>query len=213
MGLITVAKKANQAFAEVKNQYKAGLIDDDQVAARIITLRNKPKLPEELQGDVIEETMDFSPEFLSRYEVQFKANQKSLKERDALIEIIKEDTSKTITEKDATIESQKELIQEKNDENAALRGQLYEIRRKEAEAMQRKKKRINKFRFIWSITWKLLILIAISIFAVYLENKYEIKIILYVLSVVDAVGVFFTLWIALKKDKEKYLGKSDDDSK
>jgi len=209
----SVAKKANQAFAEVKNQYKAGLIDDDQVAARIITLRNKPKLPEELQGDVIEETMDFSPEFLSRYEVQFKANQKSLKERDALIEIIKESTSKTITEKDATIESQKELIQEKNDENTALRGQLYEIRRKEAEAMQRKKKRINKFRFIWSITWKLLILIAISIFAVYLENKYEIKIILYVLSVVDAVGVFFTLWIALKKDKEKYLGKSDDDSK
>lgn len=209
----SVAKKANQAFIEVKNQYKAGLISDDQVAARIITLRNKPKLPEELQGDGIEETMDFSPEYLSRFEEQYKSNQESLKERDALIESIKESTSITISEKDATIESQKEEIREKNDENAKLRDELERIHRREADESEIKRKRKNKIRFIWSIAWKLLTLISISALALYLENKYEIKIIRYILSAVDAVGVFFTLWIALKKDKEKYFGKNDDDIK
>ncbi|MBQ3762104.1 MAG: hypothetical protein II875_08880 [Clostridia bacterium] len=208
----SVAKKANQAFAEVRDQYKEGLINNDQVVARIITLRNKPTLPEELKGDDIEEVMNFSPEYLSRFEEQFRANQKSLKERDELIKSIKESTFITISERDAIIESQQEEIQEKNDENAVLRGELEVFRLREAAKLKRKTKRNNILRFIWSIAWKVLVLISISVLAVYLENKYEVTIIRYILSIVDTIGVLITLWIALKKDKNKYFGGKEDDS-
>lgn len=51
----SIAKNAEREFAKVKKEYADGLIDNDQVAARIITLRNKPVLPEDLQGDDIDE--------------------------------------------------------------------------------------------------------------------------------------------------------------
>ena len=67
-----------------------GIIDDDQVAARIITLRNKPVLPEDLKGDDIDEIMNFTPEYLSRYEEQIKNNQKALSEKEAVIESLRQ---------------------------------------------------------------------------------------------------------------------------
>ena len=62
----SVAKKANQAYDDIKKAFQSGEISEEQVAARIITLKNKPQLPEELQGDDIVDTLDFSPEYLSR---------------------------------------------------------------------------------------------------------------------------------------------------
>lgn len=64
----SIAKNAEREFAKIKKEYADGFIDDDQATARIITLRNKPVLPEDLQGDDIDEIMDFTPEYLSRYE-------------------------------------------------------------------------------------------------------------------------------------------------
>lgn len=51
----SIAKNAEREFAKVKKEYADGLIDNEQVAARIITLRSKPVLPEDLQGDDIDE--------------------------------------------------------------------------------------------------------------------------------------------------------------
>ena len=77
----SIARNAEREFAKIKKEYADGLIDDDQATARIITLRNNPVLPEDLQGDDIDEIMDFTPEYLSRYEEQVKKNQKDLKEK------------------------------------------------------------------------------------------------------------------------------------
>lgn len=49
----SIAKKAEQAFRVVKQQFENNDITEDQVAARIIMLRKKPTLPEDLQGDDI----------------------------------------------------------------------------------------------------------------------------------------------------------------
>ena len=67
-----IAHNAEKAFSIAKKQYENGELTEDQLSARIITLRNKPSLPEDLQGDDINEVMDFSPEYLSRYEEQVK---------------------------------------------------------------------------------------------------------------------------------------------
>lgn len=120
----SIAQKANTAFFDTKKQYQDGKITEDQLAARIITLRNKPKLPEELQGENIDEIMDFSPDFLRRYEERVESDQKALKEKEELIEKITKrsetqdqtitDQGKIIAEKDKTISNQNGVIAEKN---------------------------------------------------------------------------------------------------
>lgn len=201
----SIARNAEREFAKIKKEYADGLIDDDQATSRIITLRNKPVLPEDLQGDDIDEIMDFTPEYLSRYEEQVKKNQKDLKEKEEVIENLKADSEKKLSEKDETIATQANVIKNSSEENAQLRDELNKYHQKEAAALRKKNRRRNILRFIWSIVWKLGVLIGLTAFAIYLESKCNSKIPMYISMVVNAVGAIYTLWSALKRDKEKYL--------
>ena len=201
----SIAKNAEREFAKVKKEYTDGLIDVDQVAARIITLRNKPVLPEDLKGDDIDEIMDFTPEYLSRYEEQIKKNQKELKEKHDVIESLKAETERRLSEKDETIAAQANAIKDSSEENALLRSELNKYHQQEEEALRKKSHRRNILRFIWSIGWKLGVLVGITVLAIYFENKYNSKIPTFISMAVDLVGLILTLFSALKRDKEKYL--------
>ena len=203
----SIARNAEKEFSRLKKEYADGIIDDDQVAARIITLRNKPVLPEDLKGDDIDEIMNFTPEYLSRYEEQIKNNQKALSENEAVIESLKADSERKLSEKDETIAAQANTIKDSSEENALLRDELNKYHLKEAEALRKKNRWRNILRFIWSIVWKLGVLVGITALAIYLESKCNSKIPMYISMGVNAVGVIYTLWSALKKDKEKYLKK------
>lgn len=201
----SIAKNAEREFAKVKKEYTDGLIDVDQVAARIITLRNKPVLPEDLKGDDIDEIMDFTPEYLSRYEEQIKKNQKELKEKHDVIESLKAETERRLSEKDETIAAQANAIKDSSEENALLRSELNKYHQQEEEALRKKSHRRNILRFIWSIGWKLGVLVGITVLAIYFENKYNSKIPTFISMAVDLVGLILTLFSAVKRDKEKYL--------
>lgn len=206
----SIAKNADRVFTEIKEQFESGTVSEEYVASRILMLRNKPKLPEELQGEDIDEIMDFSPEYLSRYEEQFKINQNSLREKEELIETLKADTQKRISEKDATIASQEGIISAQEHENETLRSQLAGYQKRELAAQKKKERRKNIWRFVWSIAWKVLVLAALTAVAVFLESKYNSKIPMYISTVVNAVGLIYTLWCSFKKDKDKYLSEKDD---
>ena len=201
----SIAKNAEKEFTKIKKDYTDGLIDSEQVAARIITLRNKPVFPEELQGDDIDEIMDFTPEYLSRYEEQVKKEQKDLKEKEQIIETLKADTERKLSEKDETILAQENMIKNSSEENALLRDELNKYRQQEAEILRKKEYRQNILRFIWSIVWKLGILVTATALAIYLENRYNLKFLSYISLCVDSIGIIFTIWSALKNDKEKHL--------
>ena len=134
-----------------------------------------------------------------------KKNQKDLKEKEEVIENLKADSERKLSEKDETIAAQANAIKDSSEENALLRDELNKYRQQEAEALREKTRRRNIFRFIWSIVWKLGVLVAITALAIYLESKCNSKIPMYISMGVNAVGVIFTLWSALKRDKEKYL--------
>lgn len=206
----SIAKNAEREFVKVKKEYADGLIDNDQVAARIITLRNKPVLPEDLQGDDIDEMMDFTPEYLSRYEEQVKNDKKALREKETVIETLKADAERRLTEKDKTIVAQANAIKNSSEENALLRNELNKYYQQEEAALRKKNRRRNVIRFIWSIVWKLVVLAGLTALAIYLESKCNSKIPAYISMGVNAVGVIYTLWSALKKDKEKYLKKTEE---
>lgn len=203
----SIAKNAEKAFTELKKQYEDGTITEDQVAARIIALRNKPRLPEDLQGDDIAEIMDFSPEYLSRYEEQFKNAQKALKEKDELVETIRADATKRIAEMDATIASQGSAIKEKDDENAKLRETIEAYKRRDDVVAKKKESRKMKRKFRLSIAFRLLLIAFITGIIIALKRLFSFDIPTYVYAVIDALAVVVAFRDDIKALKQKYLMK------
>ena len=124
-----------------------------------------------------------------------------------ILKALKADSERKLSEKDETIAAQANTIKDSSEENALLRDELIKYHLKEAEALSKKNRWRNILRFIWSIVWKLGVLVGITALAIYLESKCNSKIPMYISMGVNAVGVIYTLWSALKKDKEKYLKK------
>jgi hypothetical protein len=204
----SIAKKAERAFAEVKQQYENNTIEEQQVAARIITIKKKPTLPEDLEGDDIDEIMDFSPEYLNRYEEQFKNNQNALREKVQIIKSLEADTKKTISERDATIASQQGLIKKKDDENSQLRDQLREYQYKEEARVRKKELCKNVAKFAWSLIWKSAIIAIITVIVIVCEKKFNFTIPPLVYTVVDALGLILILWKDTKKVACKIFSKN-----
>lgn len=204
----SIARNAEREFAKVKKEYADGVINLDQVTARIIMLKKKPVLPEDLQGNDIDETMNFDPEYLSRYEEQAKKNQRELKEKSDIIESLKTEVERKLSEKNRTIETQANTIKDSSKENSLLRAELNKYQQQEANMLKKKKRRRNIFRFIWSVVWKLIIFGGITRLVIYLESKYNFQVPLYVSVGADIVSLILIFLSALKRGEEKFLKDS-----
>lgn len=144
---------------------------------------------------------------MSRYEEQVKKNQKDLKNKDAVIESLKADAERRLSKKDETIAAQANEIKDSTEENALLRNELSKYRQKEAEALEKKRRRQNIFRLIWSVLWKLVVLAGVTVLLLHFKNKYNSEILTYISTAVDIVGLIITFWSALKQNKEYLFTK------
>lgn len=214
-------------YNKTNEQYKNGEISKEQLAARIITLHKKPILPEELEGDSIEECMDFSPEYMSRYEEEAKSNKLALEAKDAQlrekdkliqqqsaeqakqIQQISEENALQLQIKDDTIAQKDRKIQETENENKDLAAELAIYRQKEADEKKRKEKRIRILKFVGSVLWKIAIILLIAGVGICCEKKFESNIPLYVCAAVDIIGLFASGRTILKKDIAKYFPKEN----
>lgn len=200
----SIAKKAEKAFKEVKKQYDAGVITENQLVARICTLKNKPSLPENLQKDDIDEIMDFSPEYLSRFEEQFKSNQDALKEKDDIIELLKSKAHRELSEKDATITTLADIINEKDAETIKLRSELTEYQLKEKENAREKERNKRRFRIIRKNILKFILLLLLIYSVKYLEETFNFTIPSYLYTVSDIVAFIVLIINTIKNIKNEY---------
>lgn len=228
---VVLASSISHSITEVYNktneQYKNGEISKEQLAARIITLHKKSTLPEELEGDSIEECMDFSPEYMSRFEEEAKSNKLALqkkddqlKEKDRLLQQqsdeqarkirqISEENAQLLQAKDDTIAQKDRKIQEAENEKSDLAAELAEYRQKEADAKKRKEKLIRIAKFVGSILWKVVAIVFIAGVGFYCEKKFDSTLSLYICAAVDVVGLFASGWVTIKKDIAKYFPKEE----
>ena len=229
---VVLASSISHSITEVYNktneQYKNGEISKEQLAARIITLHKKPILPEELEGDSIEECMDFSPEYMSRYEEEAKSNKLALeaknaqlKEKDKLlqqqsdeqarqIQQISEENAHQLQIKDDTIAQKDRKIRETENVNKDLAAELAIYRQKEADEKKRKETRIRMLKFVGSVLWKIAIIALIAGIGIYCEKKSNSNLPLYICAAVDIAGLFATGWVTLKQDVAKYFPKEEE---
>lgn len=225
-----ITHNVESVYSDIKEQFNNGRITEEQLAARIITLKKKPSLPEEIEGDSIEESMDFSPEYLSRFEEEVKTNKALLQEKNQIIQNLKEQNQSNIeakdgviAEKDQVIAARNEVIAEK-DEIIAAKDQTIETQKEqnlamaaELEMYHQKDQLLKKRKafakkialFIWSIVWKLLVVGVITWIAICVKEKYDSDIPMYIGLAIDVIGIGLTAWKATEIDFKKYFLSKD----
>lgn len=176
-------------YQEAREQFNQGLITESQLVSRVIALQQKPMLPEELQADTIEDSMDFSEEILSRYEEESRLDKESIKRKEQEIIL-----------KNAVIASQKE-------ENEELKSKLSIFEAKEEKKKNRRKKAKRFLLFGGSLLWKIGIIALITAPIIYFQVKYKTDFLPIICIVVDVLLLAGSVWATIKKDANKYFPK------
>ena len=75
-----------KTYKDLRNQYKAGEITEEQLVSRILALKQKSENPENINAENVDDSMDFSPEYISRFEDRLKKSDEKSAEYDSIIE-------------------------------------------------------------------------------------------------------------------------------
>ncbi|MBQ7033674.1 MAG: hypothetical protein IJN25_08475 [Clostridia bacterium] len=205
-----IANNVEKIYRETNEQFKKGEITSEQLVARIITLRKKPLLPEDVEGDSIENSMDFSADFMSRFEEEINSNKIALREKDKELEQLEKQRQQQLSEKDKKIEQNEQLIRRQKEATAALESELATYRKQDEIKKKRKERVCRIIKFGFNIFWKIAALVIFTIIAFFLEEKYKTNWIKYLCLVVDGFGFLGTVWMTLKKDISKHSPKSNE---
>ena len=199
-----ISQNISKLYMETRAQYRAGVITEDQLASRIITLRKKPITPEELTAETIEDSLDFSLEYLTRYEEEVNRNKEALQEKEHLLQVLSDQKDRVISEKDDALAEKEQLIQAQQDRNTELEAELAEYHRKDKEKEQ---KRINRKKIVhqaFGIIWKLVVVALLVIIAAWICSKVNAAYTNAVGIVVGLIGAIPVVVSLLKSDLKKY---------
>lgn len=199
-----ISQNISKLYMETRAQYRAGVITEDQLASRIITLRKKPITPEELTAETIEDSLDFSLEYLTRYEEEVNRNKEALQEKEHLLQVLSDQKDRVISEKDDALAEKEQLIQAQQDRNAELEAELAEYHRKDKEKEQ---KRINRKKIVhlaFGIIGKLVVVALLVIIAAWICSKVNAAYTNAVGIVVGLIGAIPVVVSLLKSDLKKY---------
>lgn len=199
-----ISQNISKLYMETRAQYRAGVITEDQLASRIITLRKKPITPEELTAETIEDSLDFSLEYLTRYEEEVNRNKEALQKKEHLLQVLSDQKDRVISEKDDALAEKEQLIQAQQDRNTELEAELAEYHRKDKEKEQ---KRINRKKIVhqaFGIMWKLAVVALLVIIAAWICSKVNAAYTNAVGIVVGLIGAIPVVVSLLKSDLKKY---------
>lgn len=132
-----IAKNVAKSYRAAQQDYSNGGITKEQLALRIIALRNKKDLPEELNNDELESNLNFTDEYFYRIEEELSSNKKVLQEKETILNEMKEESRRAVTEKDG-------IIRQIEMDNGILKARLAEFEKREAD-IKRKKEQWLKF--------------------------------------------------------------------
>ena len=200
----SIAKNIEREFSNSSKQYREGNLTKEQLLCRILVLREKNYLPEDLTGEEIDDVMDFSFDCLNRFEEQVKKTQAELREKNEFIENLQTYNKKKVEEKETTIYSQQKLIKEKTDENIKLKIELEEFKRKEIESEEKKELISNRWKFALNCILKIFVLVVLTWIIVICQNKFELNIPIYVYTIIDIFGLILVFLRDIKQTREKY---------
>ncbi len=130
-------------YDEINSKFKSGDLTREQACLRIAQLKKKVDLPEELDSLNVEENLDFSDKYLAWHEESLSQANRRIEEKDREIGNLH----------DVKRELQEQLAEAGN-QISSLTERLKAIEERENERNNKKKKKKERIAFIWSVTWK-----------------------------------------------------------
>ena len=209
----------SRLYEDTQRQYEEGIIDREQVAERIILLRDKNRTPDEVTADNINELLDFSPEYIAKFEEGIKQNKLQLQEKEVIIRNLEEDKLKDQNQKNqlefelaqanreseisiAKIEEQNETIKKQNEELEQYRA-----------AERKRTRRIKCLKKLFSFIGLLLLYAGSFVFFVIVVNKimesFAPQLSRSVSIVIDVAGLLTFILAGVRNAWKKVYGKKN----
>lgn len=165
-----ISQNVSKKFAECKQAYQRGELDEQQLAARLLALREKAVKPEDITTDNLEDSLNFDSKHIERFEAerelhkaQIRQNKEQIEDYQSEIEKLKraiqmEEALKEQQEAEsaATMEAKEAMIQAQNEE-------LKKYRERDLKREHRRKfiKKVGVFSI--RILLRLIIILAIVV--------------------------------------------------
>lgn len=206
-----ISQNISKLYAETRLQFAAGKLTEEQLASRIITLRKKPTTPEELTFESIEESLDFSFEYLTRFEEEVGRSKEALQEKERLLQVLRNENDQVRSEKDSALAEKERQMQEQQTKTAKLEAELAEYHRKDKEKEEKLANRKRMVHLIGGFFWKLFAVTLLIIGAVYICSKVNAAFTNAVGLVVGLIGAIPAIVSFIKSDFKKFkeTGKED----
>lgn len=145
------------SYQEIRRRESLGELSEDEIAARLIVLRRKATLPEDLDADNVEESLNFTEKHLTAIEETLSLNKVLLCERD-----------KTIERLSNQMEGLYRKLSQKDEENRKKQGQIDALTHEVDIIREERKRRKRRWaiaraclRMFWDIGWKISLGIAL----------------------------------------------------
>ncbi len=226
-----IIQQISKSFEKAKADYESGELTKEQVASRIIVLRKKPTLPEELTSDNIDKSLDFTDDYLDQYETEAQQNATAMAEmaselehmrtRDQQHEREARQNAATIAKMAQDLENLRSVGQQQETKNQALEARLAEFEREKEEQRKEAKRKENIKRFVKRLVVKIIIIVVLIgafVLIVMKLRKREpessaFSLVCSLLGLlVDGAAVFCLLHSIVKKDYETCVHKEKKDS-
>ena len=180
-----ISQNVNDTYDQFRKEYREGKLSAEQMAGRLLGLREKASKPEEITPDNMEENLNFDPAYICRYEEERELQRVKLEEKEEIIlqitsssEKYKAELRKTNDELIATqtASAEKELQLKSKDTIIDEQQQTIEQKNRIIEAYEAKEKkragRIRKIKKILQFVVAIFIRVFILTVFIYLSYRF-----------------------------------------
>lgn len=167
-----ISRNITTTYIDLKRKCEEGEISKEQMAMRLIVLREKIDKPDDISIDTLKDQLDFSPDFFDKFTKSIEQDRMLLQEKDKLMEKMKAKAEFEQKQADQKIIKLEERIESSNEEKKKLQNKVARQDReilefKNRELAREKQNRIRK-------NWIEFIIKAIFIILVYVVFLYVI---------------------------------------
>jgi len=179
-----ISQNVSSSFDFIKNEFSEGKLSVEQVAGRLLVLKEKAIKPEDISVDNISDNLDFSTEYLCKFETEREMQSVKLKEKEDIIQQLKNEKEVdkqrvqeefneinmklSEAEKESSIQNEinkknQQIIEEQNQIINEKDRLIEEYQRKEKQSQKVKEQGIKIAKFILGIVAWLIFLAIITV--------------------------------------------------
>lgn len=194
-----ISQNVNATYNRYRKEYTDGVLTAEQMAGRLLGLREKASKPEDITVENLSDNLNFDHNYLCRYEEERELQRVKLEEKEELIQQLMLNSKVSQME----LQSVKQIAESSqariNDQDAIIADQIAEIEekdrmlehyQKEEREKEKKQKRNKSIRnFILAIFLRILFIVAIGVVTYFIAKEVKADAAATVSIIVTVIGI------------------------